>query len=197
MSSTAAKASTRVDVERLSSLGERFRMWQKRQGRSYFKMPSHLWDDGFALVPIFGATRVARELGVNRDELLRRMDEAERPVVARAPVSVTVPQAPQATEDASPPAEFLDFEMQWPGIERPAAAAEAPAPAAAVPSEPACLAPAPIVPAILAPTQDSTLLPEEAVVEIVGADGLKLSIRIPVNHLMKASALVREFRSQQ
>jgi len=40
------------------------------------------------------------------------------------------------------------------------------------------------------------LLPEEAVVEIVAADGAKLCIRIPVNHLMKASALVREFRSQ-
>jgi hypothetical protein len=40
MSSAVAKALTRADVERLTSLGERFRMWQKRQGGSYFKTPS-------------------------------------------------------------------------------------------------------------------------------------------------------------
>jgi hypothetical protein len=121
MSSAVAKAPTPAEVERLSSLGERFRMWQKRQGKSYFKMPSYLWDDAFDLVPIFGGRRVARELGVGRDELLRRMNEAQQPVVASAPASAPVSDTPQAPEQALPNTEFLDFEMDWPGSEMPQA----------------------------------------------------------------------------
>src|SRR5687767_7479274 len=107
MSSAVAKAPTRSDVERLTSLGERFRMWQKRQGGSYFKTPSYLWDDAFEFVPIFGARHVARELGLSREELLRRMNEEQAPVVAAAPVSA--PKDP----------EFLEVEMEWPGVAMP------------------------------------------------------------------------------
>ena len=38
MSSAVATAPTRVDVDRLTSLGGRFRTWQMRQGGSIFKM---------------------------------------------------------------------------------------------------------------------------------------------------------------
>jgi hypothetical protein len=195
MSSAVAKAPTRVEVEQLSSLGERFRMWQRREGRSYFKMPSHLWDEGFDLVSLFGATRVARELGVKRDELQRRMNEARGPVVATAPASAPASDTPQAAAQALPDTEFFDFEMQWPGTERPQPISAA-VPAVRTAPEPVCPAPAPIMPTNVAPTPDIAPLPEEAVVEIVAADGAKLSIRIPVNHLMKAAALVRDFRSQ-
>ena len=58
MSSAVGQAPTRVDVDRLTSLGERFRAWQLRQGGSYFKTPSYLWDQAFDLVPLFGARRV-------------------------------------------------------------------------------------------------------------------------------------------
>jgi hypothetical protein len=195
MSSAVAKAPTRAEIERLESLGERFRMWQKRQGKSYFKMPSYLWDESFDLVPIFGGRRVARELGVGRDELLRRMNEAQQPIVASAPTRASVSDTSQAPELALPQIEFLDFEMDWPGTE---ASQPTPVdrPAVSTAPEPVSPAPAPSVPTNVAPTPDSALLSEEAVVEIVAADGAKLSIRIPVNHLMKASALVREFRSQ-
>ena len=165
-------------------------MWQKRQGKSCFKMPSYLWDEAFEFVPLFGGRRVARELGLSREELLRRMNEEQEPVIAAAPTSVGDTQA------ASPHTEFLDLEMDWPGIEMPQPI-PVDAPAVSTAPEPVCPAPAPSVPTNLAPKPDSTPLPEEAVVEIVAADGVKLTIRIPVNHLMKASALVREFRSQQ
>jgi hypothetical protein len=113
MSSAVAKAPTRADVERLSSLGERFRGWQKRQGGSYFKTPSYLWDDAFELVPFFGARHVARELGLSREELLRRMKEEQQPIVAAAPTSAGDAQV------ASPDTEFLEVEMEWPGVAMP------------------------------------------------------------------------------
>src|SRR6266576_3056119 len=127
MSTAAAQARTRFDVERLTSLGERFRMWQKRQGGSYFKTPSYLWDDAFDLVPLFGARRVARELG-------RRMNEEQGPVVAAAPASTPARDTPQAAEDASPDTEFLEVEMEWPGIAMPPTPAQ---PTAAEPQVPA------------------------------------------------------------
>ena len=193
MPSTVTKAPTRVDVERLTSLGEHFRVWQKRQGRSCFKMPSHLWDDAFAFVSLFGATRVAREIGVSREEILRRMNEELAPVVASAPTNIPAPsQAP----------EFLEVEMEWPGVAMPPppapqpTVAEPPAPAPPVPCEPA--RPTPAVTSNAAPRADATALPaEEAWLEVVAPDGAKLTLRIPVGHLMNASALVREFRSQR
>src|SRR5438105_2347871 len=104
MSSTVATAPTRFDIERLGSLGERFRVWRMRQGTtargeaSYFKMPSSLWDEAFEFVPLFGARRVAREIGLNRDELLRRMNEAQCPAAASAPASPSRTSMPEAGE---------------------------------------------------------------------------------------------------
>lgn len=202
MSTAAAQARTRFDVERLTSLGERFRMWQKRQGGSYFKTPSYLWDDAFDLVPLFGPRRVARELGLSRDELLRRMNEERGPAVAAAPASKPAHHTPQPAEDASPDTEFLEVEMEWPGVAMPPppapqpTVAEPPAPAPPVPCEPA--RPTPAVTSNAAPRADATALPaEEAWLEVVAPDGAKLTLRIPVGHLMNASALVREFRSQR
>lgn len=186
MSSAEAQAPTRFEVERLSSLGERFRVWQMRQGKSCFKMPSCLWDEAFAFVPLFGARRVAREIGMSREDLLRRMNEEQESVVAAAPASA--PQDP----------EFLEVEMEWPGIAMPPptprpTVTQAPAPAPPVTREPERPAPA-----HAAPTANETALrAEEAWLEVVAPDGAKLTLRISVGHLMNASALVREFRSQR
>jgi hypothetical protein len=197
MSSPVAKAPTRIDVERLTSLGELFRGWQKRQGGSYFKTPSYLWDDAFELVPIFGARHVARELGLSREVLLRRMKEEQEPVVAAVPASAG--DAPAASADP----EFLEIEMEWPGVAMPPPAsqptvAEAQALATPVSCESERPSPAPAITSDTAPAPDATPLPaEEAWLEVVAPDGAKLTLRIPVNHLMNASALVREFRSQR
>jgi hypothetical protein len=188
MSSAVAKTPTRAEVERLTSLGERFRGWQKRQGGSYFKTPSYVWDDAFELVPIFGARHVARELGLSREELLRRMHEEQQPVVAAAPASA--PKDPK----------FLEVEMEWPGVAMPPAPArptvtEAPALAAPITREPEPSAPAPAIAASVTPTAEESARAEEAWLEVVAPDGAKLTLRMPVSHLMNASALVREFRS--
>jgi len=192
MSSAATQAPTRFEVERLSSLGERFRVWQMRQGKSCFKMPSCLWDEAFAFVPIFGARRVAREIGMGREDLLRRMDEEQESVVAVAP----------ANTPADP--EFLEVEMEWPGVAMPTRPTPQPTVAEIQPTvppatrEPERPAPAPAVAASAAPTtNDAALRAEEAWLEVVAPDGAKLTLRIPVSHLMNASALVREFRSQR
>jgi hypothetical protein len=191
MSSAAAPAPTRLEVERLSSLGERFRVWQVRQGKSCFKMPSCLWDEAFAFVPLFGARRVAREIGMSREDLLRRINEEQESVVAAAPASVP------------PDHEFLEVEMEWPGVAMPpptprSTVTEVPAPAPPVTREPERSAPAPAVAANVASTTDTApLRAEEAWLEVVAPDGAKLTLRIPVSHLMNASALVREFRSQR
>jgi hypothetical protein len=188
MSSAAAQAPTRFEVERLSSLGERFRVWQMRQGKSCFKMPSCLWDEAFAFVPIFGARRVAREIGMSREDLLRRMNEEQEAVVAAAPVS-----AP-----ADP--EFLEVEMEWPGVAMPSPPAPEPVqvPAPPITREPEHPAPALAVTSNGTPAADTTApRAEEAWLEVVAPDGAKLTLRIPVSHLMNASALVREFRSQR
>jgi hypothetical protein len=191
MSSAVAKTPTRAEVERLTSLGERFRGWQKRQGGSYFKTPSYVWDDAFELVPIFGARHVARELGLSREELLRRMNEEQESLVAVAPAST--PKDP----------EFLEVEMEWPGVAMPPAPAqptvtEALALAPRVTREPEPSAPAPAIAASATPSaQESALRAEEAWLEVVAPDGAKLTLRIPVSHLMNVSALVREFKSQR
>lgn len=185
MSSAVAQAPTRIDVERLTSLGGRFRTWQMRQGGSIFKTPSYIWDEAFELVPLFGARRVARELGLSREDLLRRMNEEQQPAAAAAPA--IAPSDP----------EFLEVEMEWPGIAMP------PAPVTPTPAPPVARvrempSPPPLVAADAAPAAIPTPLSvEEAWLEVVAADGDKMTLRIPVSHLASAAALVREFRTQR
>jgi hypothetical protein len=73
---------------------------------------------------------------------------------------------------------------------------EVQAPAALTPCEPERPAPAPVSAENAAPASDTTpLRAEEAYLEMVAPDGTKLTLRIPVSHLISAAALVREFRS--
>ena len=213
MSSAVATVAMQLENERLTALGQKFRLWQRREGKSIFKMPSYLWDEAIGFVERgFGLRSVARELGVDREELKRRMDEAQRPAcpVAALPASVAAPGAPEADVDVKP-MQFLDLEIDCPGDGWPPAASE---PHAAEPDSVVAPAPEPVLvqPALLpesAPAEHRAPIDapprgasapasaEEAYLEVVAADGAKLSIRIPVHHVMNVCALVREFRSSR
>src|SRR5688572_4317125 len=105
MSSTVATVAMQLENERLTALGQKFRLWQRREGKSIFKMPSYLWDEAIGFVERgFGLRSVARELGVDREELKRRMLEAQLPARAVAALSdsVATPSASEADVNAKP-----------------------------------------------------------------------------------------------
>src|SRR5688572_1724221 len=88
----------------LESLAQRVQMWRLREGKSYFSMPSHLWDDVVAAARKYPLREVARVTGLKRDDIKRRMG---LPVSAEA-VSASTAEAVQEE------AEFIEC----PGVAR-------------------------------------------------------------------------------
>src|SRR5437868_1912737 len=71
--SVTAIHTERLQREYLESLAQRVRAWRLREGKSYFSMPTSLWDEAVAAARQHGLRQVARDLGLNGDELRRRM----------------------------------------------------------------------------------------------------------------------------
>ena len=176
MSVTAIHAE-RLQNEYLESLAQRVRAWRFREGKSYFSMPTPLWEEAITAARKHGLRQVARDLGLNRDELKRRMGLAPQ----------LVHSVPAGAAALSPP---LEEEAQF--IELPGVAAALAAPPASPLAEPATAAGANRA---MDPIPALSGQPGEATVEILTADGAKLTVRIPVGSLNIAS-LVHDFRSR-
>lgn len=163
-----AARTERREVEYLESLGQRIRAWRFREGKSYFSMPTPLWDEAVAAARKYGLRSAAKMLGLNRDDLKRRMGLLPE-TVPDDPPQVTTPKAQNDELEV----------IELPGV------------AAALCAPPPAPEPGPIVESsvAVAPCTDG-----EAVIEIVAADGAKLTVRLPVAQL-DVAALVHQFRS--
>ncbi len=58
---------------------ERIEEWRRTRSRRNEPMPGRLWAQATRLARAYGVYPVARALGLNRDNLKRRMEESERP----------------------------------------------------------------------------------------------------------------------
>jgi len=162
----------RQGEEYLQSLAQRLRMWRLREGKSYFSMPTALWDEAVGVARKIGPGPAARALGLNRDDLLRRMNQ---PASAE---SVSAAAAEALEEEA----EFAEL----PGVAA-ALTAERPPPKEEV---------KPAAQAAAAPTV--TELPGaertgEVTVHVTGADGARLTVQMPAAHL-NIQSLIQQFR---
>lgn len=164
-----------VADEYLQGLGQRVRMWRLREGKSYFSMPSSLWDEVVAAARQYPLRLVSRETGVNRDELKQRLGLANRTGTSSAAVS-------QAA---------LEEEGEF--IEMPGAATALLATAS--PEPPKEAKPAAVVAAAAPAATDFSDAERagQATVQVTAADGVRLTVHIPVAHL-NIQSLIQQFR---
>jgi hypothetical protein len=167
MSVTSVVRTERLETEYLDSLSQRIRAWRFREGKSYFSMPTPLWDEAVAAARKYGLRSASKMLGLNRDDLKRRMGL----------LPLTKPEAPSCVTVAETEGEELEV-IELPGV----------AEALASPPVPDRQSIAERPPTTALPTAG------EAVIEIVAADGARLTMRLPVAQL-DVAALVHGFRS--
>lgn len=170
MSVASIARTERLQSEYLDSLSQRVRAWRFREGKSYFSMPTPLWDEAVAAARKYGLRSTSKLLGLNRDDLKRRMGLID-------PVKSDVAPAAAGAEEDSEDPQFIEL----PGV---AAALISPP----VASEPRFCTDKESV------TMTTALTAGEAVVEVLAPDGAKLTVRLPVAQLDIAS-LVHRFRS--
>jgi hypothetical protein len=165
-------AAARAENDLLEMLRIDVKFWRKTSGLSFRYMPVDLWGRVLSAAQGLGAHRVAAAVGVNLEDLKQRLETRKAKAIEAAPAAL-------ADDDfcdlpgVAPPRE--------PMLEAAVAAAENAPP---LPSEtPTAAAPTPLPCA------------GEACVEIVAADGAKLTVRLPVSSL-NISALIHDFRSR-
>jgi hypothetical protein len=162
-----AAVQERKERDYLEGLAARLKMWRLREGKSYFSMPSALWDEAVAVARKIGLTRAARQLGLNREDLQRRMGLAPP---AEAPRAAAFPAA-------SEEAPFIEL----PGVAQALTSTASPA---------TFVVPEGNEDAVPTPFNGG---PDDAVVEIHAVDGARLTVRVPVAHL-NIHTLIQEFR---
>jgi hypothetical protein len=145
-------------------------MWRLREGKSYFSMPTALWDEAVAAARKYPLRLVARELGVSRDDLKQRMG---------MPVSAQTTRT-KTSEAVLEEALFIELPGVAQALTLPPVATE---PVARTVAE------APIDRA------QPTCPPHEAVLEVVTAAGDRLTLRFPAASL-DVSSLIHHFRSR-
>lgn len=151
-------------------------MWRLREGKSYFSMPSSLWDEVVAAARQYPLRLVSRETGISREELKQRLGLANRTGASHAAVS----QA--ALEEEG---EFIEV----PGVAAALLATVSPEPPKEV--KPAAVVTA-AAPAATTDFSDAERA-GQATVEVTAADGATLTVHVPVAHL-NLNALVQHFR---
>jgi hypothetical protein len=162
-------AAERLKSEYLERLSQRFRAWRLREGKSYFSMPTPLWDEAIAAARDVGLRKASRLLGLNRDELKRRMELAPE---------VNTDTTPQAAEE---PLEVIEL----PGVAR---ALMMPSPTTE------CERPA----LLDTERADAAGSSTDAMIKVIATDGSRLTVHFPADRLNIASLvpLVHEFRSR-
>jgi hypothetical protein len=176
MSAVTAEQRKQMREEALFALAQRIQEWKLREGKSYFSMPAPLWNEAVRAAHEHGAPWAAHLLGINRDDLERRME------LARRASDFDTASTPIASE---PPPEDAQF-IELPGV------AQALAITSLAPQrEPADLGD--VLHSADSPETAAVTQGGEAIVEVTATDGSRLTVHIPVSHL-DITALVQQFR---
>jgi hypothetical protein len=191
MSLTAVPSTPAAENEKLEMLRINIRHWRKEKGVPFRFMPVQYWDEAIMLARLLTVRRVACVLGLNVEELKRRMEGRH------SPGAHTTVEA-QAPTDADQPGVITPRVCDLPDIAvTPPSAPTACASVTELKVATECEAVRP-EPAVRPPADAprvASAAPEEAVLEVIAADGAKLTVRMPVGSF-NVSSLIHEFRSR-
>jgi hypothetical protein len=172
---TSVPTTTAAENDKLEMLSINIRHWRKEHGVSYRFLPHMYWDEAVVLARLLGERRVSCVTGLNLEELKRRM-QGRHSAGGHAAIKSTEPAEPQ----------FIEL----PGIAiTPPSAPKA----IETPAEPTARVSREISPPIASSTNCDRSVQQEAVVEIMAANGDRLTIRMPVGNF-NVSSLIQEFR---
>jgi hypothetical protein len=190
MSLTSVPNTPAAEEDKLEVLRVNIKHWRKEKGVPFRFMPAHYWDEAIMLARLLNVRRVACVLGVNVEELKRRMEGRQSPG-AHATV--------QAVADVDQPGVIAPRVCDLPDIavtppSAPTACASV-AESDRIPTK--CEAPANPARSVRPPaeTPGAVRTTEEAVVEITAANGDRMTLRMPVGSF-NVSSLIHEFRSR-
>jgi hypothetical protein len=193
MSLTAVPNTPAAENDKLEMLRINIRHWRKEKGLAFRFMPAPYWDEAIMLARLLNVRRVACVLGLNVEELKRRMEGRQSPggyTAVQAPVEPDTPGAitPRVCD-------LPDIAVTPPSA--PTACASSVAEPGKTPSE--CKVTASPEPAARPLAESPRAVPvctaEEAVVEITAANGDRMTLRMPVGSF-NVSSLIHEFRSR-
>jgi hypothetical protein len=173
---TSVPTSVAAENDKLEMLSINIRHWRKEKGLSFRFMPVHLWQEVIVLARLLGERRVACVLGVNLEDLKRRMQGGHSPGAHSTVIAPSEPDSPQF-------------------IELPGVAVTPQSPPKAVESS-ASEGSSPGVSRELTTERERPLQSDAArtaVVEITAANGDRMTLRIPVDSF-NVSSLIHEFR---
>ena len=92
---------------RLKQLHVRIEAWRQTRPR-YARMPSQFWEEALALATKLGIATVQQTLALNRDSLLRRLDQSDERAIERGEEPAFVELRP--TSQPSPAGLVLEME---------------------------------------------------------------------------------------
>jgi hypothetical protein len=192
MTLTAVPNTPAAEDEKLEMLRIEIRRWRKEKGLSFRFMPAAMWDEAILLARLLNVRRVACVLGLNVEELRRRMEGRQSP---GAHTTVSAPADPAPADPDMPGVRVCDLPdiALTPPAAPTACASIAERSKASTEREAARPEPA-VRPAADTPRAASAAT-EEAVLEVTAADGAKLTLRMPVGSF-NVSSLIHEFRSR-
>ena len=193
MSLTAVPTTPAAENDQLEMLRINIRHWRKQKGQPFRFMPMQYWDEAIVLARLLTVRRVACVLGLNVEELKRRMEGRQSP---GAHTTVTAPPDPPDVDNPGvitpSVCDLPDFAVTPPSAPAPCASVAKPGKAATECEATARPEPAVRPAADAACTASAT---EGAVLELTAADGAKLTLRMPVGSF-NVSSLIHEFRSR-
>jgi hypothetical protein len=193
MSITAVANTPTADDDKLDMLRIEIRHWRKDKGLPFRFMPASMWNEAIGLARRLTVRRVACVLGLNLEELTRRMEGRQSP---GAHTTVAAPAEADNPGVLAPRVCDLPRDALTPPDAASACASVTERAQAAPEGEQTTARPEPAVaPAPEAPRAAGAF--EEAVLEVAATDGTRLTLRIPVGafNSVNVSSLIHSFRS--
>jgi len=186
MSLTAVPNTPAAEDDRLEMLRINIRHWRKDKGLPFRFMPAVMWDEAIMLARLLNVRRVACVLGLNVEELKRRMEGRQSPGAHTTVPAPADPELPGVRVCDLP-----DIAVTPPSAPKACAASVVAVPCKVLTEPEQAVPSTKVTPVADAPRATSAT--EEAVLEVTAADGAKLTLRMPVGSF-NVARLIHDFR---